>query len=74
MNQWARCGASLGGAFMTAAFLMAVLPQPAHAYLDANTGSMILQALLAGVGGILMLIKMHWKRWFGRKRPSPPKG
>ena len=42
---------------------------PAHAYLDAGTGSMILQLLIAGVAGALVMIKVYWyklKRLFTR--------
>lgn len=35
---------------------------PAHAYLDAGTGSMILQLLIAGVAGGLVMIKVYWHR------------
>ena len=35
---------------------------PAHAYLDAGTGSMVLQLLLGGVAGALVLFKLYWHR------------
>lgn len=73
MNRRTRHSSSAGGALGAVLFILAVLPQPAHAYLDANTGSMVLQALMAGAGGILMLIKMHWKRRFARKPRAQPK-
>lgn len=38
---------------------------PAHAYLDAGTGSMILQAILGGVAGLIVLGKMYWKEFMG---------
>lgn len=34
----------------------------AHAYLDAGTGSMILQVLLGGVAGIVVVGKLYWHR------------
>ena len=50
--------------------LLVVMPTPAYAYLDAGTGSMILQLLLGGVGGALVVFKLYWfkiKRIFGGK-------
>lgn len=34
----------------------------AHAYLDAGTGSMILQLLLGGIAGIAIAAKLYWYR------------
>lgn len=34
----------------------------AMAYLDPGTGSMLLQLLLGGVAGILMVAKLYWKQ------------
>ena len=35
---------------------------PAFAYLDPGTGTMILQALAAGVAGAIVLGRMYWHR------------
>ena len=35
---------------------------PAYAYLDPGTGSMILQVLLGGVAGMLVIGKLYWHR------------
>ncbi len=35
---------------------------PAYAYLDPGTGSMILQILLGGVAGALVVGKLYWHR------------
>ena len=35
---------------------------PAYAYLDPGTGSMILQILLGGVAGALVIGKLYWHR------------
>ncbi len=46
---------------------------PAHAYLDPGTGSMLLQLLLGGVAGALVVGKLYWHRvkaLFGRE-PAP---
>ncbi|MEE9158606.1 MAG: hypothetical protein V3U60_09510 [Gammaproteobacteria bacterium] len=35
---------------------------PAHAYLDPGTGSIILQGLLAGIAGAVVVAKLYWQR------------
>ena len=35
----------------------------AHAYLDAGTGSMILQVLLGGVAGLAIAGKLYWHKF-----------
>jgi predicted lipid-binding transport protein (Tim44 family) len=43
-------------------FILAVCaPNPAYAYLDPGTGSMILQLLLGGVAGVLIIGKLYWQ-------------
>ncbi len=37
-------------------------PLDAHAYIDPGTGSIILQAFVAGIVGALFTIKMYWRR------------
>ena len=39
-----------------------LVPPPAHAYLDAGTGSLIVQALLGGVVGVATVAKLYWGR------------
>jgi hypothetical protein len=34
----------------------------ARAYLDAGTGSMLVQLLLGGVAGLAVLAKLYWRR------------
>jgi hypothetical protein len=53
----------------------AILP----AYIDAGTGSLLLQLLVGGVLGSLFIIKVFWRnlvsfvgRLFGRKPALPP--
>ncbi len=36
--------------------------EPAYAYLDPGTGSMVLQAIVAGVLGSMFAIKMYWAK------------
>ena len=47
---------------------------PAHAYLDPGTGSMMLQLLLGGIAGTLVVGKLYWQRVkdFFRKESKPP--
>jgi hypothetical protein len=40
-------------------------PSSADAYLDANTGSLLLQLLLGGVAGILVVAKLYWHKLIG---------
>ncbi|MFH1235919.1 MAG: hypothetical protein V1685_03195 [Parcubacteria group bacterium] len=37
-------------------------PMPAHAYIDAGTGSYIIQVIIATVLGGLFAIKIFWKK------------
>lgn len=45
--------------------------QPAFAYLDPGTGSILLQGIIAGVAGVLVVLKLYWyriKNFFSPKR------
>ena len=35
---------------------------PAYAYLDPTTGSILLQGLLAGVAGAVVVLRLYWAR------------
>ncbi len=39
------------------------LTAPASAYLDPGTGSMMLQVLLGGVAGTMVVGKLYWQRF-----------
>ena len=44
---------------------------PAHAYLDPGTGSILLQGLLAVIAGAAVTLKLYWARvkdFFGRHK------
>lgn len=46
----------------------------AHAYLDPGTGSIILQMLLGGVAGVMVVAKLYWHQFtslFRRNREQP---
>ena len=36
--------------------------QNVHAYIDLGTGSYILQFLIAGIVGMLYIVKIYWKK------------
>ncbi|MHA1543985.1 MAG: hypothetical protein ACTSU8_02500 [Alphaproteobacteria bacterium] len=42
--------------------LIGVNLKPAHAYLDPGTGAMILQIVLGGIAGALMVGKLYWHK------------
>ncbi len=57
---------------LTSLALLLTLPRSAHAYLDGGTGSMLLQTLLAGVGGFLVFLRLKWKNLFKKKDKRKP--
>ena len=42
--------------------VFAVSPQPAFAYLDPGTGSILLQVVLGGTAGLGLIAKLYWGR------------
>lgn len=38
---------------------------PVYAYLDAGSGSMILQLLLGGLAGLAVILKFYWRKILG---------
>jgi len=56
--------------------LLLLIVQPAHAYLDPGTGSIILQGLIAAVAAVAVTGKLYWekiKSFFSRKEiPEEP--
>jgi hypothetical protein len=44
------------------------------AYLDAGTGSMILQALMGGFAGLVVLSRVVWQSFFSRSASAGRQG
>ncbi|WP_342348289.1 hypothetical protein [uncultured Nitrospira sp.] len=44
----------------------------ALAYLDPGTGSMVLQLLLGGIAGAVVILKLYWRRFVGLFRGKVP--
>lgn len=42
--------------------VLLIAPSPAFSYIDPGAGSMLLQLLLAGAAGLLIALKLYWKR------------
>ena len=42
--------------------LAIVTSQPAHAYLDPASGSLLAQLIVGGVAGLLVALKLFWHR------------
>ena len=55
-----------------AVWLVFVCARPAHAYLDPGSGGMMVQVLLGGVAGVVVLARLCWRRlllWVGLGSP-----
>jgi hypothetical protein len=44
------------------ATVLALWTAPAYAYLDPTTGSILLQGLLAGIAGVMVVGRLFWTR------------
>jgi len=42
-------------------FSCLIFSSPAFAYLDAGTGSMLIQLILGGIAGLAVFLKLSWK-------------
>jgi len=59
---------------LTVGFVLIVLRSDAYAYLDAGTGSLILQGLVAGAMAAAFFFRQRWadvKSWISGKRATP---
>ena len=64
-NETSRPMARRGRPSLTVLALLAcglLFAAPAHAYLDPGTGSAILQLLLGGVAGSMVVLNLYWTR------------
>jgi hypothetical protein len=55
--------------------LLLALPGQAHAYVDPSAGSLLLQLILGGLAGLMVALRLSWKRLtglFGRGRTPGP--
>lgn len=47
---------------LAVALLLALGVVPAHAYVDPGTGSLIAQMLFGGLAGLVVVVKLFWRR------------
>jgi hypothetical protein len=55
-------------------WLLFVCARPAHAYLDPGSGGMMVQLLLGGVAGAVVLVRLYWQQLLiriGLRRSDP---
>lgn len=66
------------GTMVVTAAAFAACPEPAYAYLDPGTASMLLQGLIGAVAGALVAIRVYWAKIRGfftrsdRAQPTSP--
>jgi hypothetical protein len=55
------------GSFLVVSIILIVFgfESSALAYLDPGTGSMVLQLLLGGIAGVVVILKLYWSRFVG---------
>lgn len=53
---------NLATTFGVAAVILVVFAEPAFAYIDPGTGSMILQGIIGGVAGGLFILRTYWAK------------
>lgn len=63
------------GAVLTSAVLFMGSAEPAHAYLDPGTASIILQGIIGGSVAAASFVAIYWRRFlsfFSRKKQEKP--
>ena len=50
-------------AIITSCLLLFVCVTPAFAYIDPGSGGMMMQLLLGGVAGVVVLARLYWQRF-----------
>ena len=63
---WSQIRSLLVSVFLLTTAVWIAKTGTAHAYIDASTGSLILQFLVAGFFGSLFALKVFWGRITGR--------
>jgi hypothetical protein len=61
-------------AVLTVLAFLVLIEQPAHAYVDPGSGGMLMQLLVAGFIGGLVVARSTWRRirgLFERRPPEP---
>lgn len=51
-----------GALFVAMVFLMSSFDGTLEAYLDPGTGSIVIQAVIAGVVGVLSIARLYWHK------------
>ena len=51
--------------------IVVTMPEAAFAYIDPTTGGLLLQLLLAGFAGLVVLAKLYWRKISGFFRRMP---
>lgn len=54
--------AKISKGLVAASALIALSASPAYAYLDAGTGSMIIQVFAAGIAGVMVVGRLYWHK------------
>ena len=54
-----------GSYVLSVLVLLVTFEDSALAYLDPGTGSMVLQLLLGGIAGAVVILKLYWRRFVG---------
>ena len=52
----------VGWQFVLVAFAIIFMASPAQAYIDPGVGGMLLQLLLGGVAGVVVIMRLYWER------------
>ncbi len=71
VKRWIPTSVVMGSAIVA---WVLVFERPVEAYVDPGSGSMLMQLVLGGIFGALVMLRSGWQRiraWFGR-RPDVP--
>ena len=56
----------LNASWLPVVGILVVSPTDALAYIDPTSGSLLVQLLLGGLAGIVVIIKLYWKKLTGK--------